>query len=70
MADRHDLHITIDDDGEVQIEVKGINGPQCVLITRELEEELGIVLSREKSSEYYKEGQTQTSYIQQEGKDS
>ena len=58
MADRHDLHITIDEDGEVSIEVKGVDGPQCVLMTRELEAELGIVREQVKHSEYYKEEAT------------
>ena len=55
MAERHDLHITIDENGEVSIEVQGVDGPRCVLMTRELEAELGIVTEQVKHSEYYKE---------------
>ncbi|MBN2532177.1 MAG: DUF2997 domain-containing protein [Spirochaetales bacterium] len=55
MAKRHDLNITITPNGKVEIEVKGVNGPMCVDITKELEEELGVVINREKTSEYYKE---------------
>jgi hypothetical protein len=55
MAERHDLNIMITKNGKVEIEVKGINGPLCVDITKDLEEELGEVLNREKTSEYYKE---------------
>lgn len=55
MAARHDLHISINQQGEVEIEVKGVDGPACVKLTREIEEELGIVSRREKTSEYFKQ---------------
>lgn len=55
MADRHDLDITISADGEVEITVKGVDGPRCVTLTKELEEELGLIVSQEKTSEYYKQ---------------
>ena len=67
MADRHDLHIRIDENGEVSIEVKGVDGPQCVLMTRELEEELGIVREQVKHSEYYKEETTAEVNVEQSG---
>jgi len=59
MAARHDLEITISPTGEVEIAVKGVNGPQCVKITRDLEEALGLVSNREKTSEFYKEPEEQ-----------
>jgi hypothetical protein len=55
MAKRHDLNIVITNNGKVEIEVKGVDGPLCVDITKDLEEELGVVINREKTSEYYKE---------------
>lgn len=55
MADRQEMEITIGENGEVRITVKGVNGPRCLELTKELEEELGLVLAREKTSEYYKE---------------
>ena len=55
MAKRHDIDITITKKGEVHIEVKGIDGTRCLDITKDIEEELGEVLKKEKTSEYYKE---------------
>jgi len=55
MAQKHELEITIGNDGEIGIAVSGVNGPECLKITEDLEQELGIVLSREKKSEFYKE---------------
>ena len=68
MADRHDLHIRIDENGEVSIEVKGVDGPRCVLVTRELEEELGLVTEQVKHSEYYKEETTTEVNVDQGGR--
>lgn len=36
-----ELEVTISENGEVQIEVKGVEGNRCLLITKELEELLG-----------------------------
>ena len=55
MADRHELKISISPEGEVMIEVEGVKGKQCLAITEDLEKELGIVLNREKKSEFYQE---------------
>lgn len=55
MAKRHDININITADGKVELEVKGVDGPLCLDITRELEQELGVVVNREKTSEYYKQ---------------
>jgi len=59
MADRHELDITINDKGEVRISVSGVNGPRCMELTADLEQALGLVVSREKKSEFYKQN-TQT----------
>ena len=53
MAQRHDLKITIAENGEVQIEVEGIKGSKCLDITEDIEKELGIIVNREKKSEFY-----------------
>ena len=57
MADKHEIDITIDDDGNVTFMVKGVKGKKCLEITKDLEEALGIVRSREKTQEFY---QTET----------
>jgi hypothetical protein len=36
-----ELEVTITKDGEVQIEVKGVQGKRCLVVTRKLEELLG-----------------------------
>ena len=55
MADKHDLNITISETGEIEIKVEGISGPKCIELTKDLENELGIIISREKTSSYYKQ---------------
>lgn len=45
---------TIDKDGTVTIEVKGVNGPACSEQTKKVEEALGIVKDDELTGDYYK----------------
>ncbi len=54
MAERHDLNIVITESGDVEIQVQGISGPKCLKTTKVIEEELGEILWRERTSEYYK----------------
>lgn len=53
MADRQELEISISETGEVSVSVSGVAGSGCLDLTRELEEELGSVVMREKKSEFY-----------------
>ena len=53
MAVKHELEIEISPSGEIQIKVKGVAGEGCIDLTKALEEELGLVVEREKTSEYY-----------------
>ncbi len=55
MANRREIQFTIDDNGEVSIQVLGVKGPECERITREIELALGVVSSRQHTSEYYQE---------------
>jgi hypothetical protein len=55
MARKEELEITIGADGEVSIHVSGAGGASCMKLTEDLEKALGVVLSREKTSEYYRE---------------
>jgi len=66
MAKKHEIDIKIDDDGNVTFQVKGVKGKECLAITKDFEEALGIVASREKTSEFY-QTETQTT-TQVEGK--
>ena len=53
MGVRHELEIEIGPDGEITIKVKGAEGDKCLDLTKDLEEALGLVTAREKTSEFY-----------------
>ena len=53
MAKKRDIVITIGPDGNVQISVEGVSGPDCMDFTKFLEDELGDVTERTHTSEYY-----------------
>ena len=54
MAERHDLTITIAEDGEVMVSVEGMSGPKCIKATDFLIDDLGDIISQDQTSEYYK----------------
>ena len=53
MADKTELEIHIGPDGKVTITTHGLRGEACLEETKALEQALGRVLRREKTSEYY-----------------
>ena len=53
MATKKDIFFTIDENGEVKIEVKGAPGEDCLKLTKEIEEALGLVGERTHTSEFY-----------------
>lgn len=58
MANRQEIEIVIGKDGKVTFQIKGVKGPQCLAETKFLEDALGGgVLEREKTGEFYEEGQ-------------
>ncbi|HAN32080.1 MAG TPA: hypothetical protein DCQ06_10825 [Myxococcales bacterium] len=59
MAKRREIQFTIDDEGNVSLQVKGVEGADCESLTRDIEEALGVVRSRERTSEYYIPSQTE-----------
>ena len=59
-----EIEFIIDADGNVQIDVKDGGGPNCIDLTKELEENLGIIESREKKPEFYKLIQSKTKRYQ------
>ena len=59
MAKRREIQFTIDDEGNVSLQVKGVEGADCEALTRDIEEALGVVRSRERTSEYYIPAQTE-----------
>ena len=54
---KSEMQITIGQDGQVNIEVQGVGGANCLKFSEALEEELGVVVNRQKTSEYYEEAE-------------
>jgi hypothetical protein len=59
VVDKQELEITIDDDGNVSIKVLGVSGPDCLKLTKEIEEALGVVVDRQRTGEFYQEKPSQ-----------
>ncbi len=55
MADKTELEVTIGTDGVVRIVTHGLKGQACLLETKDMEEALGKVKTREKTREFYLE---------------
>ncbi len=55
MAEKLQIEITIDPDGTVHLETKGLKGQSCLEETRALEKAIGKVTRREKTSEFYQQ---------------
>jgi hypothetical protein len=55
MARKKELTVCISPEGLVTIEVDGVRGASCLELTRELEENLGFILEREKKPAFYEE---------------
>jgi hypothetical protein len=53
MALKREMKITIGPDGNVAIEVTGVPGGECLDFTQFIEEELGEVIDREHTAEFY-----------------
>jgi len=58
MATKKDIFFTIDENGEVKIEVKGAPGEDCMKLTKEIEEALGLVEERALTAEFYQQEET------------
>ena len=57
MAKKRDIIITIGPDGNVQLTVEGVAGPDCIDFTKFLEDELGDVTERTHTGEYFCESE-------------
>lgn len=57
MAKRREIKFTIDENGEVSIQVVGAKGEECERLTREIELALGVVGTRQHTSEYYQQAE-------------
>ena len=63
MARKEEIEITISEDGEVELHVQGVPGSDCMKLTEDLEEALGVVLNREKTNEFYQTPVKQDQHI-------
>lgn len=63
---QHDIEITIGKDGKVKVHVKGAKGKACLEYAKLLENIIGKVDSRQFTSEYYEEEQTNHIRLKQE----
>jgi hypothetical protein len=60
MTEIQEIDLYIQDDGSVRIEVRGVKGPKCLEITKELEELLGAdIVSRELTDESAEHAQSE-----------
>ena len=50
-----EIEITIDKEGRVNMKVNGAHGDDCLVLTRDLENAVGVVEQREYSAEYYEQ---------------
>ena len=50
-----ELEITIDQEGRVQVQVRGTHGDECLAVTKNLENAVGTVSERTFSAEYYEQ---------------
>jgi hypothetical protein len=60
---RQEITVTVDQDGQATVTVSGIDGPACQAATETLEQALGAVRSRERTPDYYRACQQQTSTV-------
>lgn len=58
MAQRREIQFSIDENGEVSIQVLGVKGAACEKLTHEMEVALGIVKARQHTSEYWQSAET------------
>jgi hypothetical protein len=64
MAKKQELEFSIDDDGKISIKVIGAQGAECLEMTKAIEEALGIVVDRTKTSEFYQQPQKQQDQVE------
>lgn len=53
MSDIQEIDVTVDRDGNVHIEVRGVRGPGCEALTAELERMLGGVVAERRHTDAY-----------------
>jgi hypothetical protein len=61
---KREMLITIGPGGGVRIEVQGVPGADCLDFSKFLEEELGEVVERQRTAEYYQQAEEKRLAIQ------
>lgn len=61
---KREMKITIGKDGGVNIEVIGVPGESCLDFSKFLEDELGEVVARERTPEYYQQAEEKQLEVQ------
>jgi len=64
MSKKQELDIQISNDGTVTINVLGGKGKSCLDLTKDIEESLGLVLSRETKPSFYEKEESESVRIQ------
>jgi len=57
-----EIRVVIEKDGKLTLKVSGKGGPQCLTVTQDLEEEMGQVLNRQRTPEFYQKAQIALEY--------
>lgn len=52
-----EIRVIVEKDGKLLFKVHGRMGPQCLALTEALEKEMGEVLDRRRTNEFYKKAQ-------------
>lgn len=52
-----EIKVVIEKNGKLILKVRGKVGPQCLTVTEALEEEMGEVLDRQRTNEFYQNAQ-------------
>jgi hypothetical protein len=60
MPGKQEIEFVIKADGTVEEKVIGVNGPDCEKITASIEDALGVVAKRERTSSFYNNNQTES----------
>ena len=57
-----EIRVVIEKDGKLTLKVSGKGGPQCLTVTQDLEEEMGEVLNRQRTPQFYQKAQIALKY--------
>lgn len=53
MVEKEEIEILVSEDGEIEFSIKGIKGPGCHKIAKDIGNAIGIIKEMKNTSEYY-----------------